>query len=704
MKIIPRSIAWVFVFLVVLGTAASLLLDHSEFLLPFYTAVTNLILGLSIIYNNPRNKANVSFFVVTISIVVWTTSIFLYWQMADPALALWCSKTAYMSTSFIPAFLVYFSMVYPYKEKKMSLFLKTVIFAPIPILLLMTLSNLIVNGVEKLPWGYNLLTGRCYLLFTAYFVVYMVWALIALLLKALRYVGMARLQIIYVFIGFFAGSLPPIITNLILPQYGNTILTNIGPSFTILFVACTAYAITKHHLMDISIVISRFLAELLTVALYVSTYLGLVWLFKQIGQEDISWIFVLMTIAMGVIVGQTHQTIRIFIQTTSDKIFLRGKYDYYKELSDATARVGEKMSLAEILKVLYSTFTNVIEISNPRIFLPEYFSDNEKSSKAYVIYDKASFQPLMAGMTVPFDSKWLKTMIDKRVPLHEIKEIDAFLVVPCFVEERLIGFFALGRKLSEDAYTDEDLRLLRALANQAAMALDHTRSYEKIRTDLESVERQLERSQRLASLGTLTAGVTHEIRNPLTVIRGETERLANQPRDAEYLVNFRDLLLKHIDRISGIVNRMLDLAKEKPKQKTMVDLNESINSTLPLLSWGTIKVVKELKASRAINGDPEELQEVFINLLQNAIDAMPHGGVLTIKTYEENNRTVVAISDTGKGIPPEIREKIFDPFFSSRHEGVGLGLSIAYRIVREHDGDISVESEVGKGSTFKLEF
>ncbi|MFA5034630.1 MAG: ATP-binding protein [Candidatus Margulisiibacteriota bacterium] len=477
-----------------------------------------------------------------------------------------------------------------------------------------------------------------------------------------------------------------------------------GSWFTLIFVAFTTYSITKHNLLDISIVISRFFAELLTIALYVSIYLGLVWMFKSTSRETVNWLFILMTIAMGILVGQTHQTIRLFIQTTSDKLFLRGKYNYYKELSDATTRVGEKMSLAEILKVLYSTFNNVIEISNPRIFLPEYFSDNEKSSKAYVIYDKASFQPLMSDLSVLLDAKWLKTLIDNRVPMYEVKEIDAFLVVPCFVEERLIGFFALGRKLSEDAYTDEDLRLLRALANQAGMALDHTRSYEKIRADLELVERQLERSQRLASLGTLTAGVTHEIRNPLTVIRGETERLLNQPRDTEYLANFRDLLLKHIDRISGIVNRMLDLAKEKPKQKIAVDLNELINSTLPLLSLGPIKVTTELTASQSINGDPEALQEVIINLLQNAIDSMPHGGQLSIKTYQENNRTVVEINDTGKGIPLEIREKIFDPFFSSRHEGVGLGLSIAYRIVREHDGDISVTSEVGKGSTFKLEF
>jgi signal transduction histidine kinase len=105
-----------------------------------------------------------------------------------------------------------------------------------------------------------------------------------------------------------------------------------------------------------------------------------------------------------------------------------------------------------------------------------------------------------------------------------------------------------------------------------------------------------------------------------------------------------------------------------------------------------------------IKGDPEEIQEVFVNLVQNAIEAMGQGGTLTIKTYQQGGRPVAEITDTGKGISPELKEKIFDPFFSTRHEGVGLGLSIAYRIVREHGGDIQVSSEVGKGTTFKVLF
>jgi len=105
-----------------------------------------------------------------------------------------------------------------------------------------------------------------------------------------------------------------------------------------------------------------------------------------------------------------------------------------------------------------------------------------------------------------------------------------------------------------------------------------------------------------------------------------------------------------------------------------------------------------------IKGDPVALEEIFVNLIQNAVQAMSGQGQLTLRTYIDDGRAVVEVTDTGKGIPKEIQEKIFDPFFSTRHEGVGLGLSIAYRIIREHGGDIQIDSEAGQGTTFRIIF
>jgi signal transduction histidine kinase len=428
------------------------------------------------------------------------------------------------------------------------------------------------------------------------------------------------------------------------------------------------------------------------------------YLYKHYFSERIDLAFLGFTVLFGIVVGQAHQPLRLFLQTTSEKLFIRGKYDYYKELSDASVHVVEKLSLSHILSTLYSTFIDVMEISNPRVLLPENFADTGKSSNRYVVYHKKTLLPENDGQEIKFDSHLVRDLMERRQPLFGVEDAKAPLVVPCMLENRLIAIFALGPKLSEDSYTNEDIRLLQVLASQAAVALDHTRSYEKIEADLEIASKQLERSQRLASLGTLTAGVTHEIRNPLTVVRAETERLTSQNRDLEYLKNYKELVIKHITRIEGIVERMLGLAREKQREEGNVSLNELLESILQLFKFNGVNLKKELQTVPSIKGNVQEIEQIFVNLVQNAIEAMPEGGQLTVKTYPQWGRVVVEVADTGKGIPKELQEKIFDPFFSTRHEGTGLGLSIAYRIIREHGGDIKVDSEVGKGTTFKVLF
>jgi signal transduction histidine kinase len=494
-----------------------------------------------------------------------------------------------------------------------------------------------------------------------------------------------------------------VIFNVVLPWLGNYNLIWVGTYSAIFLTGLTSYAILKHHLMDISIVISRTVAEILAMVFFGVIYILMAWGYYHYISPRLTLTFLTLTILFGVLLVLAQQKIRFFLQTSADKLFLRGKYDYYTVLTEASSRVAEKLSLASILQILYSTFYNAVEVSNPRIFLPEHFAEPEMVAKNYILYDRQTYLPYERGGKMPIDDPLVNELVARRQPIRDRTDQDR-LIIPCLLEDRLIAIFVLGPKISEDPYTNEDIRLLRILANQAAMAFDHARSYEKIKLDLALAERQLVRSERLASLGTLTAGVTHEIRNPLTVVRSETERIANKQRSLDELKKYRELVLKHVDRIAAIVQRMLAMAKEKPRQEVDVDINECINCALQLITISRVTLKKDLDLVPLIKGDPVEIEEVFVNLLQNAIHAMPDGGTLMVRSYIDEGRAVVEIADTGQGIPPELQEKIFDPFFSTRHEGVGLGLSIAYRIIREHGGDIRVKSEVGKGTMFKLLF
>ena len=663
-------------------------------------ALLSLSIGIFVLFTKRISRQTILFSAFAFLVFFWSFFYFLAFQTSNYSFSAFLFRTCMIAGALILP--VFTEFVYTLVGKEIKSIYRWINFGVAALIISTIYTNLYASdGGPFLVYHYWPLIGTMSSIQIIHYAANIFFSLGELFRASFWGVYRLRQQAKIVLFGTFLGYLgaatnfllwfripfPPVL-NLLIPIY----------------VMSVAYAITKHRLMDISVIISRALAEILTVLYLGTIYLSLVWLYRIYISVRIDLPFIIWTVIFGIIVGQTFQRTRLFVQTSSDKLFLRGKYDYYKELSDASARVGEKLSMGSILGILYETFYKVVEISKPRIFLPEYFTDPQKTAEHYVVYDKETHLPESSGEQINFNDPLVGQLILTRDPILDPHKPERELVVPCLLEERLIAIFVLGRKLSEDPYTDEDVRLLEVLASQAAMALDHTRSYEKIRADLETTEKQLARSERLASLGTLTAGVTHEIRNPLTVIRSETERLATQARDMVYLEQHRGLVLKHVDRIAGIVQRMLGLAKEKPAQKVDIDLNELINSTLELFTISRISLKKDLQEVPRIKGEPEELHQVFVNLIQNAMEAMPEGGRLTLRTYVEDGRVAAEVSDTGKGIPEEIREKIFDPFFSTRHEGVGLGLSITYRIIREHGGDINVRCEEGKGTTFKILF
>ncbi|MFC1568237.1 ATP-binding protein [Candidatus Margulisiibacteriota bacterium] len=655
-------------------------------------------------FKSPGRPVNRTFAVYSSVIAWWAVcSILMINSPSEFWGTLW-DRICLMGVVFIPSTFIHFNFTFLEIERKYRSF----ILANYLISALFFIANFtpfLVAGTSP-KFGLNFYTdpGPLYLPFVVFFFGLSALGIVAFFQALRKTGGIRRRQIAFLFWATLLGySMGGFNYNLSFGM-GPPVLGLLGNYAITLYGIVVAYTITKHRLMDISVIISRFVAEVLTVFILGSIYLGLIWFYINFVSPLIGIAFVAWTFVYGILVGQIHQRIRISIQTTSDKVFLRGKYDYYKELSEISLQVGEKLSLAAILRILYRTFYDVIEIGNPRIFLPVHFSEPERTSNRYVPYDKETLLLQKTGEHIKFDDPLVKELISSRTPINDPHDAHRELIVPCLLEDRLIAIFVLGRKLSEDPYTNEDIRLLEVLASQAAMALDHTRSYEKIKVDLEVAERQMARSQRLASLGTLTAGVTHEIRNPLTVIRSEADRLAKKERSLTDLKQYRELVLKHVDRIAGIIQRMLSMAKEKPKEQKEVDINMIINSALQLVSLNGIKLKKELGQVAPVTGDPVGVEEIFVNLIQNAVQAMAGQGTLTIKTYTEDGRVVAEVSDTGKGIPEDIREKIFDPFFSTRHEGVGLGLSIAYRIIREHGGDISVSSQEGRGTTFKLSF
>ncbi len=280
---------------------------------------------------------------------------------------------------------------------------------------------------------------------------------------------------------------------------------------------------------------------------------------------------------------------------------------------------------------------------------------------------------------------------------------DPYLDVYNYVE--LFLFLLIGGVTGVLSQMERNQRLR---YEEALQRLDESHRKLKEQTDiLFQTEEQLRRADRLSALGELSAGMAHEIRNPLGSIRGAVEILKDDysPDEAKY--EFIQILLKESDRLNHIVQEFLGFARPKQPELHETDVNEALESVLLLTTQEARKagVATEKRLDGSIgkrNLDEGLLKQAFLNIVLNAIQAMPTGGTLTVESGLRNNTLEVKIADTGIGIPEENRKKLFSPFFTTKKNGTGLGLAITYRIIENHRGKIDVVSEPGKGTTFTV--
>jgi signal transduction histidine kinase len=230
-------------------------------------------------------------------------------------------------------------------------------------------------------------------------------------------------------------------------------------------------------------------------------------------------------------------------------------------------------------------------------------------------------------------------------------------------------------------------------------------------TDRDELERRLVQADKLGSIGLLAAGVAHEVNTPLAVISTYAQMLAKQVSGDEQKSKLLEKIAKQTFRASEIVNSLLNFSRTSPTDFVELDLNRVILETASLVEHQYQSAGIEVRLNlaedlAAIRGNAGKLQQVFLNLFINARDAMLSGGALNVRSWSEGGFAHIEVSDTGQGIPPDHLARIFDPFFTTKgaKKGTGLGLSITYGIVQEHKGLIEVDSELGQGTRFRMEF
>ena len=294
----------------------------------------------------------------------------------------------------------------------------------------------------------------------------------------------------------------------------------------------------------------------------------------------------------------------------------------------------------------------------------------------------------------------------------------SFVTVPLVVKGEARGAIYVDNKFREREIKAEDIQILTMFASEACLAMENASLYESLEDALDAVratQDKLVQSEKLAALGEMAAKIAHEIKNPLTVIGGFAARMARKGKggeaDPQTSARYARIIQKEVQRLERIIQQTLYFSRDVVPVFRTVDINGEIRDVLAMfreeLEEARIAIVTDPSPEAArISVDPDQLRQVLWNLVSNAVQAMKEGGTLTVKTRpattEEGDGVVFQVGDTGGGIPHDTVHNIFNPFFTTKPKGTGLGLPIVHAIVQKHGGAIHLDNREGEGVTFSI--
>ena len=310
-----------------------------------------------------------------------------------------------------------------------------------------------------------------------------------------------------------------------------------------------------------------------------------------------------------------------------------------------------------------------------------------------------------------------RVMEDPRINKELAKRLnlDSFASVPIYAKDKVVGVIEVDNFINKRPITEEDLYLLSMLAHQAGLALENARLYafiEKTNDELKVARERLIESEKMVAIGEMASGLAHEIRNPLVSIGGFVRRLNKKFSGDDQVQSYFQVIINEVERLEKTLNEIMDFSQDPRGNYREWDLNRIVEEALGLiqreLDEGQIKVQKQWGKIPKVFGDNRQLGHVFYNLFLNSCQAMPQGGLLTVRTYfdkgAERSWVTCEIKDTGGGIPPEVLHNIFNPFFTTKVHGSGLGLPIVHKIVTRHNGEVDIDNRPGEGISFHIKF
>lgn len=718
---------------------------------PLLTLCCFLGLAVLTLIRGRKTEVNILFFILCLLGSFLYIDIFLVFNVESEATALFISRADHFIIIYLfPVYVHFFHAYLGINNRKwLTGFAYTCAF----ILMWLTPTPLYIESMQKHYFGYFAKAGKLYPLFGLGSLLITIYVLI-LLYDAIRSEksSIRKNKLKYVFAGF---GMMGLMNGLnVLPIHGYPVYPPGNLSFIPLIVF--AVGLFKYDLLDMGILIKKSIVYSLLTALLTGFYALAVMLAHTIFKDYHFPGPVYFPLVFFLLITFIFGPLKTQIQKTVDRLFYKGKYEYQKTIKQVSRMIVSVLDFKEIGRLLTETVTIAVQVDNCALYLknlhPDYNTGSDFSicsAKGGHIYTgdelfisgQSPFIALIEKCSRPLIKKNLLERSDDpeiQKVLSVMDSLHAEIALPMVFEDSLNGFIILGEKLSGDLYTPEDLDLLETLSMQSALAVSNTRSYkiieelnksleEKVeeRTrdlknaldEKEKAREQLVRSESLAAIGQLVAGVAHELNNPLSsstsLVQSAVEELKKPERektDFRELISDLEFAEKELGRAKGVVASLLGLSRQSHTYFETVGINLVIKDALRILS-GKLKKSKVVLTENYDNNLPDikgnfaNLGQVALNIILNAFQAVdPENGKIILSTFydEPKKQVVIECADTGPGIPEPIRHDIFKPFFTTKDvgKGTGLGLYMCHEIVAKHKGSITLESPADGGAKF----
>jgi signal transduction histidine kinase len=680
--------------------------------IPAIAAIASLLLGLTVYVAAPDRRLGRVFALLALALAFWNLIFFALYSFEDYDRALKYSRLFRTGGLFLLPAILHLSLVLP--GRAISRPWKIVLFFDYGLSLAMAILNtagVLVTQLATFYWGYYSVGGPGYvaLSFSLFF---NFLAALTLLVREYYTTTEPRMRLQLKFWLFGMGIAIPLgLTNLF-PAYGIRFYP-LGNIASVLWAAIVGYAIVRYRLMDIDVVVAKGLAYIGVTVMVIGPVTGVFLVLQQWAFGDLHYDFSAAVVVLFLCVGLLFPWLQATTEQRLGRSLFRSKYASRAALDALASEVLRILDRTQLLEILCEKISAALSVERVAIYLPE-------RTGSFALKHALGPRP---ESSVDRDDRLIR-LLAKAVDGVLREEVEKgsctadarggfmtangwSVAVPFRAAREMIGFLCLGPRRGLQAFTAGDLTLLGKVAREASIALQNARLFE----DLRESRAIISRAGRLSAIGTLAAGIAHEIRNPLVSIQTFFQLAPQRLNDEEFMTSFLKLAEAEVQRIGQLISELLTFAKSPTPTLRPVSVSDIAERAAILLEPHAR--AQGVSLAHVVDGniptvlaDADQIMQVVLNIGLNGIQATSSGGRVILSCRENQTDGIrycqIEIEDTGNGIPEDIREAIFDPFFTTREKGTGLGLAIAHQIVSETGGFIEVTSVEGEGTRFVI--